>query len=285
MGGRYGSTDENGIRFTEREYDLAVSKQVPILAFLHAEPGKLPAENCEMDEAARTKLDSFREKVERHHHCNFWRNSDDLAMKVVVSLVNEIAQNPRSGWVRGDLADDQQELLAVVEGVRRENDTLRAQMNEIKSSNFYIDGGESISQGNDSVTLKLHRRVELDKSSKVETDEVTASWHDLFMTIAWDATSGATHATLMRTIAKKFGDRYYMDDETWKRIATQFLALDLLAVRQEMRPNSSLHHIFGRSLRGEEGPKEEPTDIWYLTERGRRLFAQASALKRATADS
>jgi acyl carrier protein len=33
IGGRYGSVDDAGISFTEREYDYAVSKKVPVLAF------------------------------------------------------------------------------------------------------------------------------------------------------------------------------------------------------------------------------------------------------------
>jgi hypothetical protein len=282
IGGRYGSTDADGISFTEREYDLAVAKKIPVLAFLHADPGKLPAELCEMESEAKSRLDAFRNKVEAAHHCTFWRTAAELAGQVVISLVNEIAQNPKPGWVRGDFADEQQKLLSTIEMVRQENDLLRAQIEELKSTNFEVDGTKSICQGNDAVNLKLHRRVEVDKTSHVETDEISTTWHDVFMSLAWEATSGATADELMRIIAKTFGERYYMEDETWKQIATQFVALDLLAVRQEMRPASSMYHALSHSvlLSRESQPADTPTDIWHLTERGRRLFAQASAIKR-----
>jgi hypothetical protein len=35
VGGRYGSVDETGISFTEREYDYAYEKGLHILAFVH----------------------------------------------------------------------------------------------------------------------------------------------------------------------------------------------------------------------------------------------------------
>src|SRR5215510_13194150 len=38
IGGRYGSVDDTGISYTEREYDYAVRRGIPVLAFLHAEP-------------------------------------------------------------------------------------------------------------------------------------------------------------------------------------------------------------------------------------------------------
>jgi Domain of unknown function (DUF4062) len=34
-GGRYGSIDQEGISYTEKEYDYAYGKSIPILAFLH----------------------------------------------------------------------------------------------------------------------------------------------------------------------------------------------------------------------------------------------------------
>ena len=36
VGGRYGSTDESGVSYTEREYHLAQELEIPTLVFLHA---------------------------------------------------------------------------------------------------------------------------------------------------------------------------------------------------------------------------------------------------------
>lgn len=42
VGGIYGNTDEAGLSYTEREYDLACEKGIPILAFLHKDPDAIP---------------------------------------------------------------------------------------------------------------------------------------------------------------------------------------------------------------------------------------------------
>ena len=34
IGGRYGSVDENGVSWTEKEYDYAVSQEIPILVLI-----------------------------------------------------------------------------------------------------------------------------------------------------------------------------------------------------------------------------------------------------------
>src|SRR5688500_8616726 len=52
IGGRYGSTDTEGIGYTEKEYDFAVGQGKQVLAFLHEHPGKIPYEHSEIDAAA-----------------------------------------------------------------------------------------------------------------------------------------------------------------------------------------------------------------------------------------
>ena len=42
IGGRYGSLGEDGIGYTEREYDYAIGAKKPIIPLLHANPDNLP---------------------------------------------------------------------------------------------------------------------------------------------------------------------------------------------------------------------------------------------------
>ena|SRR5437762_145688 len=47
IAGRYGSIGPSGKSYTQMEYEYAVSRGIPILAFLHAAPDKLPPNLCE----------------------------------------------------------------------------------------------------------------------------------------------------------------------------------------------------------------------------------------------
>ncbi len=42
IGGRYGSLDEAGIGYTEKEYDYALSKKKSVIPLLHQNPDNLP---------------------------------------------------------------------------------------------------------------------------------------------------------------------------------------------------------------------------------------------------
>src|SRR5579862_5768846 len=43
IGGRYGSVSDEGVSFTEIEYDYAVSKGIPVIALIHGEPEAIPS--------------------------------------------------------------------------------------------------------------------------------------------------------------------------------------------------------------------------------------------------
>lgn len=116
IGGRYGSTDADGIGYTEKEYDLATKLGIPVLPLLHIDPSIIPSGNSEMEPKARKKLDRFRKKVEKHH-CKYWRDSSQLKTEIVLSLSYAFRVNPRIGWARAD-GIDSPELLKQLNEVR-----------------------------------------------------------------------------------------------------------------------------------------------------------------------
>jgi len=105
IGGRYGSVDEKGISYTEREYDYAVKRGIPVLAFLHSDADAIPAGKTELQQDARERLAAFRQKVEQRM-CRHWRTPDDLGGVVSRSLVQAMKLQPGEGWVRGRFASD-----------------------------------------------------------------------------------------------------------------------------------------------------------------------------------
>ena len=56
IGARYGSVTDDGISFTEAEYDYAVEKGIPVLAFLHRKPEDLPQKLADGDQRLAKKL-------------------------------------------------------------------------------------------------------------------------------------------------------------------------------------------------------------------------------------
>ena len=101
IGGRYGSQDEAGIGFTEKEYNYAKKKKKPIIALLRKDPASL-REKIDTDESAWKKLQAFRTKVQTAHHCAFWSSPGELQAQVISGLTETIGTKPAEGWVKAN---------------------------------------------------------------------------------------------------------------------------------------------------------------------------------------
>lgn len=102
IGGRYGSVDKDGVSWTEKEFDYAVEKGIPVLVFDHKDFTKLPADKTDQDDKKRKKLIAFKKKVAKGRLIGYWNNADDLALAVATSLKKVLDLQPRIGWVRAD---------------------------------------------------------------------------------------------------------------------------------------------------------------------------------------
>lgn len=104
IGGRYGSTTAEGISYTEKEYDYAVSKGIRVIALLHGHPDSIPFGKSEVLPEVRERLNSFRNKVARNRLVKFWNTAEELPSLVSISLLNTIRTYPATGWIRGGSA-------------------------------------------------------------------------------------------------------------------------------------------------------------------------------------
>ena len=110
IGGRYGSVTDEGISYTELEYDYAVSIGLKIVAFLHSEPNKLSVERSDIDPVLRNRLQKFRDKVSTGRLVKYWSNAEEIRGLVALSLQKTIKTYPAIGWVRADKATEMQHL-------------------------------------------------------------------------------------------------------------------------------------------------------------------------------
>jgi hypothetical protein len=128
IGGRYGTTTTEGVSYTEREYDYAVSKGIDVLAFLHGSPDEIPVGKSDIDPQARKRLIEFRRRVSTGRLVKFWNSAAELPGLVALSLQKTIKSHPQPGWVRGGSASNQ-ELLEQLNELRQRKDDLQNRLN------------------------------------------------------------------------------------------------------------------------------------------------------------
>jgi uncharacterized protein YdaT len=95
---RYGSLDKD-ISFTEKEYDYAVSKDIPVLGFIIDDAVRWPPKFIDSDEITKNRLQLFKTKV-RTRMINIWKNSEDLYAKAAISIGKAFSTYERPGYVR-----------------------------------------------------------------------------------------------------------------------------------------------------------------------------------------
>lgn len=152
VGGRYGSVDPaGGLSYTEMEFDYAAERGTPILGFLHGDPGKIAASKSELDAEARTRLETFREKVAQRM-VKFWTSPQDLGGAVAKSLIQARKNAPAEGWVRARDAMTP-EMQAELAALRARVAELTAEL-EVFSKARHIPPAD-LAQGDDTYSLSF----------------------------------------------------------------------------------------------------------------------------------
>lgn len=172
IGGRYGSTTDEGVSFTEKEYDYAIERKKPVLAFVHANPEEIAAGKTDQNDVLRERLALFKTKVMKNRLVKLWSSTMELQAAVLQSIVTETKRNPQEGWVRVGQAADPEALRLLAE----EKAALQSQLHQLSTSS--PPGSEDLCGGDD--TYEFAVRYHTAWNSPLQFHEVELSWDTIF---------------------------------------------------------------------------------------------------------
>lgn len=173
IAGRYGSLSEDGISYTEKEFDYAITKNIKVIVFIHKNPSQLSYEKSEMDETSREKLEKFKSKVQTGRMVKFWSDPKELSDLISLSLNKTIKMYPAKGWVRADKIANE-EILSEINTLRKENDILKKEISELTQKDIpIIENIADIDESYKIITKTLYGRLEFD-----------LTWQEIFNMIA-----------------------------------------------------------------------------------------------------
>lgn len=187
LGGRYGSLDDDGVSFTEREYDYAIEHGIPVMSFVFDKPEELPNKFCEQTDELKYKFYEFRKKICSKKMVKFHSDIGTLKANIVTAITHCIKDYPAIGWVRDDGNDKESNLLVSLEAMltkhqmsdaERDNfkERIRSLEEEVKAKPSFIEflneaGGSTIVI--DGGTASEHGRV------YVAADEIAAQLKEI----------------------------------------------------------------------------------------------------------
>ena len=126
VGGRYGSLDDDGVGYTEKEYDYAIQNGIPVMAFVFDHPEKLPFDKHDRTDTTREKFNEFRDKVLKSKKLvKFHSGISDLKANVATSINAAIRDYPAIGWVRGNMLNENLGADVEISNMRKEIEDLK----------------------------------------------------------------------------------------------------------------------------------------------------------------
>ena len=129
---RYGSTTNECLSFTEKEYDYAVQQGIPTIAFLLDPRAPWANDRRDSDLKKQEALEGFKTKL-RQKLIAKWSSVDDLNGSVAISVMKLTVARPRPGWVRGSEAAGAN-VLNEISRLSEENSALRKELAEIRGA-------------------------------------------------------------------------------------------------------------------------------------------------------
>jgi hypothetical protein len=245
VGGRYGSLNNEGISYTQMEYEYALSKEIPIISFLPKRPDTIPVGKSETDKPLIEKLNNFKLLAEKKM-CRYWESSLDLGSQVSRSLVKLIKDKPRPGWVKAIYLPSDDTIKEILE-LRKQAEQLQNELEKTKTK--APEGTENLSQGDDKIKINLSfTAAGNDWQTKTEyyTLAVDSNWNEIFSEISPLMLDEASETAIKQKInellrrlsqpvikkqmekEKRYGKDFKINDNDFHTIKIQLRALSLM---------------------------------------------------------
>lgn len=174
LGGRYGSLDRDGVGFTEKEYDYAISRGLPVMSFVYEKPENLQSKNCEKTDDMRLKYNSFREKVCRGRLVKFHTDVGGLKANVATAINQCIRDFPAIGWIRGDSTNGNGDLERIFEKHLREYAAIWEELDDIMQDNPPVSNIQ-----NEKEKMSPKNEQAEDRSSEITLSGIKATVEEL----------------------------------------------------------------------------------------------------------
>lgn len=241
IAGRYGTVAEDGISFTEKEFEYAREKNIPVLVFVKKDINTIAADKTDQDPNLKQKLEKFRKRALKRRMGTFWDSADELKYKIHSSLSKEFKMQPRKGWIRGDELSNQ-EVHEKMERLKNENSGLKSKLLKFEEERVLENKEEATTLD---IDFKIEKMFEIffgivGSDGEQFHDELCikdildATGLELMWTISDEDFSDRINRRIIDPLAEKMCGKEveaYITDASLEEIEKKLLALELVDIQ------------------------------------------------------
>jgi hypothetical protein len=187
VGGRYGSC-KDGKSYTEKEYEYALEKKIPVLVFIPENIEDISSEKKEETEEGKIKYLQFIKRLTDNHHLRHWKNKYHLCLEVIKAINETKDEKPAVGWVRGDTIPPEisKKYIELID----ENKELKRKLLNINT--VAPEGTEDFAKGEEKYEITYYVNYFNENNDCIETKkyEISPSWNELIKLFGLDLING-----------------------------------------------------------------------------------------------
>lgn len=123
LGSQYGEQSVSGISYMHLEYIYAVTKQKPIIVFMHADPDARDSELQEQSAALKQRFYDFRQQLQKEvEQVIYYKSQRELELAIRTHVPQMLERYPVLGWVRPQS----------IQAMQDEIDRLKSQLQQLR---------------------------------------------------------------------------------------------------------------------------------------------------------
>lgn len=248
IGGKYGSETQDGISYTEKEYDYAINTKKKVIAFIYGSPENISVCKSEQDPIKKKKLEDFIEKVKNGRLVKFWIDISQLEGLVAINLNKTIKAFPADGWIRGTKEDFQ--------NLKIENLELKQKLNEIQNTTKIINIPDLAE-----MTEQFEFSIKYSIGNKNEEMHITTDWNKLFSVIGQNILEFPEDENVQKALKTYFLEKNKPDGAIYRGVNIEILNM----IKIQFMANGLIDQM-GYS--------------WDLTDEGRRRLLFLKAIRK-----
>ena len=259
IGGRYGSIDESGISYTEKEYEYAVSRGLKVIALIHKNPEEIPFGKSEQNPQLREKLGQFRKKVATNRLILFWESATELPGLVAQSIAKTTKLFPAVGWVRANKTASE-DMLIEINNLRKQNADFRVQNKNLQVELAKFDSRpalENLAGLQDQFKL-FGTYTNNWRNERNQYWAVDLTWKEIFAAVAPYLASFPNDVLVQGILTKaafakseKDGHDAQLNDQLFRTVALQLKALNLVDIQYNQATTGAMLLFWSLTLYGE----------------------------------